>query len=39
MEISVLAVVSRTPLIADNIVWNFAVGGVLGVLVPLIASM
>ena len=36
---SILAVVSRTPLVADKIVWNFAVGGVLGVLVPLFVSM
>jgi hypothetical protein len=35
---SLLAAISRTPLIVDKIVWNFAVGGVLGVLTPWFAS-
>ena len=35
---SILAVVSKTPLIADKIVWNLAVGGVLGLLVPLLSA-
>ena len=38
--LSVLAMASKTPLTItiDKIVWNFAVGGMLGLLVPLIAS-
>ena len=32
--LSGLAIVSKTPLTVDKIVWNFAVGGLLGVLVP-----
>ncbi len=35
---SILALVSKTPLIADKIVWNFAVGGILGGLIPLIST-
>lgn len=35
---SILAVISKTPLIADKIAWNLAVGGVLGVLVPLLSA-
>ena len=36
---SFLAVVSRTPLKADKIFWNFTVGGVLGVMIPLFAGL
>jgi hypothetical protein len=36
MLLSLLALVSRTPLAADKIAWNFAVGAVLGLLVPLL---
>jgi len=39
MLFSILAAVRRTPLMSDKIVWNFAVGGVLGVLVPFFASI
>ncbi|MEW5871188.1 MAG: hypothetical protein AB1894_18095 [Chloroflexota bacterium] len=38
VALSILAVVSKTPLIADKIVWNLAVGGVLGLLVPLLSA-
>lgn len=34
---SLLALVSRTPLLGDKIAWNFAVGAVLGLLVPLLS--
>jgi hypothetical protein len=34
--LSLLALVSRTPLAADKIAWNFVVGLVLGLLVPLL---
>lgn len=34
---SLLAVISRQPLPVDKIIWNLAVGGILGVLVPLLA--
>lgn len=34
--LSVLALLSRTPLLGDKIAWNFAVGAVLGLLVPLL---
>ena len=34
--LSVLAAVSKQPLVPDKIIWNFAVGGVLGILVPLL---
>ncbi len=37
--LSLLAAVSKTPLVGDKIVWNFTVGGVLGILVPLISGM
>jgi hypothetical protein len=37
--LSLLAVVSRTPLVGDKIFWNFAVGGVLGFMVPLLAGI
>ena len=36
--LSALALISRTELAADKIFWNVAVGGILGLLVPLIAS-
>jgi hypothetical protein len=36
---SVLAMISKTPLTTDKIVWNFAVGGVLGVCVPLFSGI
>jgi hypothetical protein len=32
------ALISKTPLAADKIFWNLAVGGVLGVLVPMLAG-
>jgi len=32
------ALISQTPLAADKIFWNLAVGGVLGVLVPILAG-
>jgi hypothetical protein len=35
---SLLAVVSRQPLPVDKIIWNLAVGGVLGMLVPVLAG-
>jgi len=35
---SILALVSKQPLPGDKVVWNFAVGGVLGVLVPLLVG-
>jgi MFS family permease len=35
---SVLAVISRTPLTGDKIIWNLAVGLILGWLVPLFAA-
>jgi hypothetical protein len=35
---SLLALISRQPLVPDKIFWNLAVGGVLGVLVPLFAA-
>ena len=34
---SILALVSKQPLIPDKIAWNLAVGGLLGLLVPLLA--
>ena len=34
--LSLLALVSRTPLAADKIAWNFVVGLLLGLLVPLL---
>lgn len=34
--LSVLAMLNRTPLLSDKIAWNFAVGAVLGLLVPLL---
>ncbi len=37
--LSLLAVVSRTPLLGDKIFWNFAVGGVLGLMVPLLVGI
>ena len=37
--LSLLAVVSRTPLVGDKIFWNFAVGGVLGLMVPLLVGI
>jgi hypothetical protein len=36
---SALAVVSKTPLVGDKIVWNFTVGGVLGILVPFFSGL
>lgn len=36
--LSILALVSKQPLIPDKIFWNFAVGGVLGLLTPLLAA-
>lgn len=36
--LSFLAVISRTPLLGDKIFWNFAVSGVLGVMVPLLVG-
>ncbi len=35
---SILALISRQPLPADKIIWNLAVGGVLGALVPWLAK-
>ncbi len=35
---SILAIVSRTPMPVDKIFMNFAVGGILGWLVPLLAG-
>ena len=32
------ALISKTPLAADKIFWNLAVGGVLGVLMPMLAG-
>jgi uncharacterized membrane protein len=37
--LSLLAVVSRTQLVGDKIFWNFAVGGVLGLIVPLLVGI
>lgn len=34
---SLLAVISKQPLPGDKIAWNLAIGGILGVLVPLLA--
>lgn len=39
LVLSVLAVVSKTPLSLDKIVWNLAVGGLLGLLVPLFSQL
>ena len=36
--LSALAVVSKTELAGDKIFWNIAVGGLLGLVIPLIAS-
>jgi hypothetical protein len=38
VALSLLALVSRTPLVLDKIIWNVAVGVALGFLVPLLAG-
>lgn len=37
--LSLLALVSRTPLPWDKVFWNFAVAAILGVLIPLLANV
>jgi uncharacterized membrane protein YjgN (DUF898 family) len=37
--LSFLALVSKTPLTGDKILWNFAVGSVLGIFVPLFSGL
>jgi hypothetical protein len=39
VALSLVAVVTRTPLTGEKVLWNLAVGGMLGVLVPLFAGM
>lgn len=39
LALNLIAVVSRTPLTQDKIVWNIAVGGFLGILIPFFSSM
>ncbi|MBN2388692.1 MAG: hypothetical protein JXB85_16870 [Anaerolineales bacterium] len=38
LAFTLLAVITRTPLLGDKIFWNLAVGGLLGWLVPVFAA-